>query len=170
LLSLKNHIAGPDNQCEMNSVFNSLMKQVKCWSPQRIEVRFRENKPTYIRRYGYDDPIKRRGLLPRSKELKDPVPMPEYRPKNLWNEKRALFGQNDYIDILGDGNVHPVRLLTNVPYWLRGFRGNEYQMLLRKRKTYGDYLKNMKPTKYNELQKRIKYLHKFMNRKMDLSR
>ncbi len=60
-----------------------------------------------------------------------PLPMPAYQPSKTWTERKALFGQNDYIDILGDQEgVTPIQFQTQVPQWLRGFQGNEYQVKL----------------------------------------
>ncbi|BFZ23518.1 hypothetical protein BsWGS_26557 [Bradybaena similaris] len=112
------------------------------------------------RRYGLVVKYERQGLLPR-----DGIPvrsLPPFRPKDQWTPKKALFGQNDYIDILGDGDVHPADLLTG-PRWLIGFKGNERDRMIRKMEWEGPRLKVFYPSEYNRIEKRIRYLTKLYN-------
>lgn len=75
------------------------------WLPQVQIKRFRwwkeQRKTPLVRRHGYTDDFFPTGLLPRSKDFDRIRPLPVYRPRDSWAEKRALYGQNDYIDILG---------------------------------------------------------------------
>jgi hypothetical protein len=43
-----------------------------------------------------------------------------YSPANPWAEHRALEGQNDYIDLLGNDDIHPKQIMYHVPHYLRG--------------------------------------------------
>lgn len=105
------------------------------------------------------------GLLPRLKEegvetLPRFIPFP--KPSTLWTKKDALHGQNDYIDLLGDGTIHPIDTHYTTPYWMKGFSGNEMQMLVRKRIVYRHW-KYTRPQKWEHLNKRIDYLYKTLN-------
>lgn len=127
-------------------------------------------KKTYLRRFGYKDPLfKRPDTLPRLPEghkyiNKAVAFLPEYKLANQWTEKRKYFGQNDYIDILGDGSIHPVKLLTNIPAWLRGFQGNEFQKILLQQVAKSHW-RWSRPTKWKNLNKRIMFLYRYLNRK-----
>ncbi|CAL8139846.1 unnamed protein product [Orchesella dallaii] len=133
-----------------------------------VRFRYHEDKPKILqRRWGYEDKVALRGLLPRIKTSKT-LPRPAYVPNNSWSEKKALFGQNDYIDILGDNeNIMPIKFAYGVPSWLRGFQGGEYQTLLRKRAYFGRLPSPSNDLNYNAffVKKRLKFLYKKINRK-----
>ncbi|XP_075979046.1 mitochondrial ribosomal protein L51 [Anticarsia gemmatalis] len=136
------------------------------WKPtvNIVRTRYHAEKTRLVRRYGYEEKIWSGGLLPRT--LGKPLPLPEYRPANAWTERKALFGQNDYIDILGSGEIHPVKTLYTVPSWIRGVSGSEYHILLRKKKMWSKTgTPTMRPTKWKDMEKRLSFLYRKLNRK-----
>lgn len=86
--------------------------------------------------------------------------LPAPRVVDRWNEKRALFGVYDNIGILGNFEKHPKELIKG-PVWLRGWRGNELQRCIRKKKMVGN---RMFTEDLHNLNKRIRYLYKHFNR------
>ncbi|XP_062895513.1 large ribosomal subunit protein mL51 [Mobula hypostoma] len=86
--------------------------------------------------------------------------IPSPKVVDRWNEKRVMFGMYDNIGILGDFKVHP-RALIRGPSWLRGWKGNELQRCLRKRRMVGP---RMFEHDKHLLDKRIKYLCRAFNR------
>ncbi|CAG9110502.1 hypothetical protein JYU34_011012 [Plutella xylostella] len=148
----------------MEWITSSILRTL--WKPTvtAVRTRYHADKTRLVRRYGYEEKIWSGGLLPRSQGRA--LPLPEYRPVNPWTERRALFGQNDYIDILGPGNIHPVKTLYNVPSWIRGVSGKEYHILLRKQKMWSKTATPVvRPTKWKEIEKRLGYLYRKLNRK-----
>ncbi|XP_042210328.1 39S ribosomal protein L51, mitochondrial-like [Homarus americanus] len=151
------------------SLLNRGTWSTPAWTPLVTTVRHRYyadklEKGPLKRHYGYKEKLHTKGMLPHMVHGQR-LPVPLFRPKNNWSERKALFGQNDYIDILGNGTLHPTDVAYSVPPWLRGFKGNEYQMLLRKRKLFQSEMASSRPTKYREMNKRIKWLYRFLNQK-----
>ncbi|CAL1531046.1 unnamed protein product [Lymnaea stagnalis] len=161
---MKNLLRFTSNGSDSSSVNNSLTtykKESKVVTDKTFEHATRSPyKTPGPRRYGHHIEYYTNGVLPRHER---PVrSLPPYRPKDNWATKPALFGQNDYIDILGDGTVHPADLLTG-PRWLIAFKANERDRMLRKMEWEGPRLKLMYPSEYNRIEKRIRYLTKIYN-------
>lgn len=120
-----------------------------------------------VRRF-YEYKLHAGGILPRPEgKWEDiPLPMPEWDRAKMdnWTSKKALFGQNDYIDILGDGTLHPWQLI-HAPVWLKGYSGNELQRTARRLAMQGKFLREMYPTKYHKLTKNLYYQFKKLNRR-----
>ncbi|KAM3677671.1 large ribosomal subunit protein mL51 [Ammospiza nelsoni] len=95
--------------------------------------------------------------LTRPIRIKEP---PKRKPVDRWTKKRALFGVYDNVGILGGFQIHPKNLIMG-PTWLRGWRGNELQRCLRKKRMVGD---RMFAEDYHKLNKRIRYLYRRFNR------
>ncbi|XP_036617808.1 39S ribosomal protein L51, mitochondrial-like [Trichosurus vulpecula] len=97
--------------------------------------------------------------VPETAPVKTTLPPPKVVDR--WNEKRSLFGVYDNIGILGNFERHPKDLIKG-PTWLRGWKGNELQRCIRKKKMVGDrmFLQDL-----HNLNKRIRYLYKQFNRK-----
>uniref|UniRef100_A0A4X2LG68 Large ribosomal subunit protein mL51 n=1 Tax=Vombatus ursinus TaxID=29139 RepID=A0A4X2LG68_VOMUR len=97
--------------------------------------------------------------VPETAPVRTTLPPPKVVDR--WNEKRSMFGVYDNIGILGNFERHPKDLIKG-PIWLRGWKGNELQRCIRKKKMVGDrmFLQDL-----HNLNKRIKYLYKQFNRK-----
>lgn len=107
------------------------------------------------------------GLLPRIPGEELPLStVPNEKKPDPWRPQAALFGQNDYIDILGDEKINPTQLMSSIPQWLRKFRGNEMQMLIRKRQAKAHW-KWSRPLKWDEMNKTIDFLYKKLNYKKE---
>ncbi|CAJ0944014.1 unnamed protein product, partial [Mesorhabditis belari] len=122
-----------------------------------------------VKDVGYNFRYHQNGIeqLPRIPGCRVPVQRPHYKERDTWRESQARFGQNDYIDLLGDGSIHPAQLQYHVPVWLRGFpgqhRANELVKLIHYRNLYKEKLQNNSPRRWHDLQKRIKYLLMYHN-------
>lgn len=86
--------------------------------------------------------------------------IPEYKVVDRWTEKRSMFGVYDNIGILGDFKAHPRDLIV-APCWLKAFKGNELQRLIRKKRMVGDRM--MTQDRHN-MEKRIRFLYRRFNR------
>ncbi|XP_058504040.1 large ribosomal subunit protein mL51 [Solea solea] len=86
--------------------------------------------------------------------------IPQPKVVDRWTEKRSMYGVYDNIGILGDFKAHPKDIIK-APCWLKGFRGNELQRLIRKRKLVGE---RMMTLDRHNMEKRINFLYRRLNR------
>ena len=119
----------------------------------------------YLNDIGYDAEYYKGGPKPRFND-EEKKHMHEYMTKNApfdeWDEKAATFGQNDYIDILGDGNLSIRELNVDAPVYLRGWGYNgdrweetQFHHVMRRLHFEEEYLLNLRPTKWWELRKEM---------------
>ena len=92
------------------------------------------------------------------------IKQPIFRPESPFVPSKALLGQNDYIDILGDNPdaLKPHEVHYHMPRYLRGERGhNDYQQAV-KLKAHLDKtaFPEVKPKEYEFLTKRINRRYK----------
>jgi len=122
----------------------------------------RDKRTNKITDMGYTFRYHRQGVepMPRIKDCREPLSRPKYKVREPWNKDQARFGENDYIDILGDCSLHPAQLQYHTPRWLRGFPGkaNELVRLIHYRNLYKQKMEHSSPHRWHQLHKRIKYL------------
>ncbi|CAH8509313.1 unnamed protein product [Dicrocoelium dendriticum] len=108
------------------------------------------------------------GLLPRLEHTDEPVRLPEYRPRDYWAPHRAHFGQNDYIDLLGDGKLGPRDFYTG-PTWALGAR-NEFQRVCARLNNPAivAWLEEFEPSRLKLDQKSYRYLYKKVNKRKNI--
>ncbi|CAH8515298.1 unnamed protein product [Heterobilharzia americana] len=100
------------------------------------------------------------GLLPRLDYTDKQVILPDHKPRDMWAPHRAYFGQNDYIDILGDGKIKPRDFYTGPP-WLLGAQ-NEYQRVCGRLNNPAivAWMKEFEPSRLEAEYKLQRYLYK----------
>jgi hypothetical protein len=93
-------------------------------------------------RYGYVDKVMKSGALPRldndGKKIEGQM---VFRPSNPFAPSVALYGQNDYIDILGDDDsLHVTETHYHIPQYLRGLKNHKwhYKILIKQRQTFAE--------------------------------
>ncbi|THD23367.1 39S ribosomal protein L51 mitochondrial [Fasciola hepatica] len=122
-------------------------------------------KPSNLR---YNPRLYEGGLLPRLDFTDEPVYMPDYRPKDYWAPHRAHFGQNDYIDILGDGKLQPKDFYAG-PQWVLGAR-NEFQRVCARLNNPAllAWMEEFEPSRLHLEEKRKRYLYKTVNKRKNI--
>ncbi|RWS20233.1 39S ribosomal protein L51-like protein [Leptotrombidium deliense] len=144
--------------------FLSVVPKRNCYSDPNEKQYEKWERRKFTRRFGYEPHYHAKGLLPRLKEdTVNPLStLPHHRKPDPWHKREALFGQNDYIDILGDSDIKPWQVVKGVPDWLKGYKARELNVLQRKMHHF-KHFQWTRPKKWYEMEKRIDYLFKFLN-------
>lgn len=140
---------------------------VRYFSPKSYPMDDGTYRGDMPRRFGYEPHHQTRGLLPRLKIKEKRLPcQPMTAKEDVWSNRLARQGENDFIKILGDEDIEQHELLTNIPDWLRGYRNTdrEYSVLLRRRKEFSHW-RYSKPIKWQHLEQRIRFLYRRINNK-----
>eukprot|EP00088_Acartia_fossae_P065037 TRINITY_DN80080_c0_g1_i1.p1 TRINITY_DN80080_c0_g1~~TRINITY_DN80080_c0_g1_i1.p1 ORF type:complete len:194 (-),score=23.63 TRINITY_DN80080_c0_g1_i1:70-630(-) len=158
----------------MFSSLSDTISPYRCSLAPQIQVRWRWHKDKVenrkINRFGMVDKMKRYGPLPRLQNDSAKLPGPEYIPKNSWVEHRALAGQNDYIDILGNENIHPKQVMYNIPKYLHeSHKKDKWVHMAIRRRNYLEHtpFPKLYPRKWESWCKEIARSCNFMNKHTD---
>lgn len=157
-------------QQRQHHLFSFLRSTTTILPPQQQQTRHYRAPPEYTRRGGRDIHWHVDGTLPRVRPTPNtkPLPFPDNRRVDEWSTERAVLGQNDYIDILGDGSLHPRDLLFS-PRYIRGLENSRWEIrrLFRKQRAVQRWMPFENPAKWNMLRKRIRYLMQWHNYKQN---
>ncbi|KAI3389639.1 hypothetical protein SNEBB_001353 [Seison nebaliae] len=128
------------------------------YRPGRIPGKYLLNK-------GFQPKYYQGGPLPRPKS-NTPLLLPPYIANDAWSKNKVIFGQNDYIDILGNPEWN-IRLdsLIKAPPWLRGFKGNEMERITRRLNYERGILAAQRPNLLFSLLRRKRFLYRKFNHK-----
>lgn len=139
------------------------VRRPRAGTPFGHRVMFYEDR--YVTDVGYRAEYYKGGPKPRFND-DEKKHMEKYMTLNApfdeWDPKAAVFGQNDYIDILGDGNLSIRELNVDAPAYLRGweFKGDKWEEkqfhhIMRRLHFEEDYLLNLRPTKWWQMRKEL---------------
>nr|CAX73089.1 39S ribosomal protein L51, mitochondrial precursor [Schistosoma japonicum] len=150
----------------MKTVINVPNQQTAARTSGGSSEAYMQPKPINIR---YNPRMYDGGLLPRLDYTDKQVLLPEHKPRDLWSPHRAYFGQNDYIDILGDGKIKPRDFYTGPP-WALGAR-NEYQRVCSRLNNPAivAWMEEFEPSKLTAELKLQRYLFKKVNKRKNLT-
>jgi len=156
----------------MSLIITSLSRNFStCQISQRWHKDKVANRHWY--RFGYKDKVKQTGALPRLSEDSEKIEHQRiFEPEAEFAPCRALSGQNDYIDILGENPdaLKPHEVHYHMPKYLRGLSAhdNDYQQGLKlKAHMANTAVPEVKPKDWDFLHKRVERRYKELRKITD---